>query len=46
MIFYLLGKNRGIHFNAIQDEGGGQKDPPASVSPETSANVEISPKIF
>ena len=46
MIFYLLGKKRGIHFNAIQDEGGGQKGLPTSVSPVTSSNVEISPQNF
>ena len=39
-------KQRGIHFNTIQDEGGEQKDPHNSVFPVTCTKVEISPENF
>ena len=39
-------QQRGIHFNTIQDKGGGQKDPHKSVFPVTSTNVETSPENF
>ena len=39
-------QQRGIHFNTIQDEGWGQKDPHKSVPPVNFSNIETSPEHF